>query len=158
MCDTTLSNVCHDSCVCNSGPKCETWQDSFICDIPRLVVIWDMTRACGTWLMHVGHDLFLYDMIDLCNMTHSSVTWLIFCITSLTHVWHDSFTWRDSFMCDVTYDFICDSWVRVWRDSWLIHVRHGSFMCDIPLSWIYLDTGWRRLIGSLIFIGHFPQK
>ena len=31
---------------------------------------------------------------------------------------------------------------------------YNEFILDIPK----LDRGWRRLIGSLIFIGHFPQK
>ena len=35
-------------------------------------------------------------------------------------------------------------------------VCHDSFICVLKL--ICTCTGWRRLIGSLIFIGHFPQK
>jgi len=37
---------------------------------------------------------------------------------------------------------------------WLIHVWHALLLRDIH----YARTGWRRLTGSLIFIGHFSQK
>ena len=36
------------------------------------------------------------------------------------------------------------------------HCSHHVLNCSIPCS--LRATGWRRLIGSLIFIGHFPQK
>jgi len=64
----------------------------------------------------------------------------------------------------------CDVHVHIWyRQSWHTHIhsiqniRHDTHMytrvdpSSIVLT-LVTGTGWRRLIGSLIFIGHFPPK
>jgi len=78
--------------------------------------IWDMTHSYVTWLIRMRHDSFTRDM------THSYETWLV-------HMWHASFT------CDMTHSYV----------TCFLHIWHASFTCDIPHS----HMGWLRLVGCL---------
>jgi len=123
--------------------------------------LWRCVRLGHT--CHVTHSyvwqwrILMRDLTDLC--VHNEV---FMCATRLMYMCEmtQSYVRHDTFMCA----------------TWLIHechtthpcVRHASFVAfllDFATSlfrlWHHsLDfaTWWRRLIGSLILIGHFAQK
>jgi len=154
-------NVTHFKCDVTHS---YVWRDSFIrvtwlihmCDVTHLLLIlcvtwliiinatWlihkcDVTHSCGTWLIHVGRDSFIYRNYvwhdsficswgTVCGDAFISVTWLIHvCDVTLSLVWRDTFMsvtgrmTRLLHVCDMTHS--C-----VWHDSficvlWLIHMR-----------------------------------
>ena len=109
------------------------------------------------------------------------------CAVTDPYVWHDSpisvmsymthpyHTWHDS-INHGKYETWLTSEYAIWRVT--CHVRHDWFISDMthgrhfmwysgdrrPMSYMHklisrvTHAGWRRLIGSLIFIGHFSQK
>ena len=111
----------------------------------------------------------------MCAMTHSYIPWSCNCLTWLIHMCDmtHSYVWHDSFICVTRLIHICDmTHSYMWHDTGgkkrehqhvsmhvCVYVRTHMHVCTYLLDTLVGgSTGWRRLIGSLIFIGHFPQK
>jgi len=94
-----------------------------------------MTCSCETWLIHVRHDSFTWDM------THSRETWLIH-IRHCFAITHDSFAWHDSFIyISVLLSLMTQSsllmthsrnallnncWITTWVAQPQLHMRSNS--------------------------------
>jgi len=142
MSDLTLvtSTICVMSFMCDMTRPSVTWIHLWYG-----VLIYDMTHAYVTWIIHMEHDSFIWDV------TRPSVR-VYSCVTRLIHMSHDSSTcymthpYVTWLVCDMTHWYV--TWlILVWHDSSLCDMTHSmwhdSFICDLTHSYVsWLVDKW----------------
>jgi len=93
------------------------------------------------------------DALFMCDMTHSHVylSYKICCITEYVDETHKNVK------MSYNINILCVTW-RILMYIWM-HVLYNIFTCMyVSSTYSCVCTGWRRVTGRLIFIGHFLQK
>jgi len=145
--------------------SCAVWFSSTHCNTLQYAATQCNKMRRGVRRSCSRHSSFVratYDMY-VRNLNHLCIPHLISCVR------HDSFVHftYDFHVCDIcacNYDIhVCDM-THLCMQLWYSRVRYDSFvhftfnfMCATFVR-ATCAIGWRRLIGSLIFICHFPLK
>jgi len=146
------------NCCCSTLPAACVHQLHVMCQTSSFVSCFtrDITHIYGTWLVHMGHDLCIWDM---CAAPTCHVSNFLFRV--MFYTWHNLYiyTGHELFTGDMPH--ACVWLIYMSHDSciwdmtqsyitWLMYMGHDACICDDSCIWDM--TQWN--VTWLMYMGH----